>query len=102
MVAELGRRRTWLLGALRDMGLSTPQPRGAFYLFPDVSAHLDARGSVGFCEDLLDAHDLAIVPGTAFGQEGHVRLSYTLGMERLRSAAERLRAFLGARAGARA
>ena len=58
---------------------------------------LDERGSAGFCEDLLEEQNLATVPGSAFGQDEHVRLSYTRGIDRLREAVERLRAFLGAR-----
>ncbi len=100
MVAEFGRRRTFLLGELASMGLETPLPRGAFYAFPDVGRYLDERGSAGFCEDVLEQAGIAIVPGAAFGQEGHVRLSYAVSMDQLADATARLRAFLGARVGA--
>jgi len=97
MVAEFDARRRVLLDLLAAMGLETPPARGAFYAFPDVAPWLDERGSAGFCEDLLDAQGLAIVPGSAFGMDRHVRLSYALSMERIREAAERLSAFLAAR-----
>jgi aspartate aminotransferase len=97
MVREFAARRDLCLAGLERIGLKTPVPRGAFYLFPDVSAYLDARGSAGFCEDLLEAEDLALVPGAAFGEDRHVRLSYALGQARIREALVRLERFLAAR-----
>ena len=96
MCAEFDSRRRFLVGALREMGLEVPWPRGAFYAFPDVRRFLDARGTRGFCEDLLEKHDVALVPGTAFGVDTHIRLSYALGFDQIRTAAERLAAFLAA------
>jgi len=97
MVAEFAARRSFLLSALADMRLETPYPRGAFYAFPRVARYLDQRGSAGFCEDLLEEQALALVPGSAFGDDRHVRLSYALSLERLREATERLAAFLRSR-----
>lgn len=94
MAAEFDARRRVLVAELRSMGLSTPWPRGAFYAFPDVRAYLDERGTRGFCEDLLERNNLALVPGTAFGVDTHVRLSYALSLEKIRGAMARLRAFL--------
>jgi aspartate aminotransferase len=107
MCAEFNRRRRALLAGLAQLGLATPHPRGAFYAFPDVSAWLDARGSTGFCEDLLEQEGLALVPGAAFGADDHVRLSYALAYESIAPALERLGRFLATRprrrtAGARA
>ncbi len=87
-------RRTLLLEGLRELGLPTPNPRGAFYAFPDVSKYVDARGSVGFCEDLLEQERLALVPGAAFGMDTHVRLSYATDVATIREALKRLGAFL--------
>lgn len=94
MAAEFDRRRKFLLGELQSMGLRTPWPRGAFYAFPEVKAWLDQRGSAGFCEDLLEQQGVALVPGSAFGVDTHVRLSYALSMEKIAIATQRLRAFL--------
>ena len=94
MAAEFDRRRRFLLGELESMGLRTPWPRGAFYAFPDVSAWLDSRGSAGFCEDLLEQEGLALVPGSAFGVDTNVRLSYALSIEKIQVATQRLRRFL--------
>jgi aspartate aminotransferase len=96
MAAEFARRREVLLAGLAALDLRTPRPRGAFYAFPDVSAYLDARGSAGFCADLLEQHDLAIVPGAAFGVDTHVRLSYATSLETIRTALARLGDFLRA------
>jgi aspartate aminotransferase len=90
-------RRTILLEGLRALGLATPNPRGAFYAFPDVAPYVDARGSVGFCEDLLDEQRLALVPGAAFGMDTHVRLSYATDVATIREALKRLSAFLARR-----
>ncbi len=94
MAAQFDARRRVLVDALRELGLNTPWPRGAFYAFPDVRAYLDERGTRGFCEDLLEQHNLALVPGTAFGVDTHVRLSYALSLDKIRGAMARLAAFL--------
>ncbi|MCE9593303.1 MAG: pyridoxal phosphate-dependent aminotransferase [Planctomycetes bacterium] len=96
MKAEFDARRHVLIPELLRMGLATPFPRGAFYAFADVSPYLDARGSAGFCEDLLEKGNLALVPGSAFGVDSHVRLSYALGVDRIRAACTRLGAFVAA------
>ncbi len=87
-------RRALLLQGLSELGLPTPNPRGAFYAFPDVKRYLDGRGSVGFCEDLLEQERLALVPGAAFGMDTHVRLSYATDLATIREALKRLGAFL--------
>jgi aspartate aminotransferase len=94
MAAEFDARRRVLVDALRELGLQTPWPRGAFYAFPDVRAYLDERGTRGFCEDLLEKHNLALVPGTAFGVDTHVRLSYALALPKIQGAMARLGDFL--------
>jgi len=97
MRAEFAARRDVVLAGLARLGLPTPAPRGAFYAFPDVSAHLDERGSVGFCEDLLDEQRLALVPGAAFGVDTHVRLSYATSLAAIEEALKRLDTFLARR-----
>jgi aspartate aminotransferase len=94
MAAEFDRRRRFLIGELDAMGLRTPWPRGAFYAFPDVSAFLDSRGSAGFCEDLLEQEGVALIPGSAFGVDTHVRLSYAMSIEKIQVATQRLKKFL--------
>lgn len=97
MRRAFGERRDFLLKGLAQLGLPCATPRGAFYAFPDVSAHLDGRGSVGFCDALLEAQDLVLIPGVAFGVDTHVRLSYALSKETIQEALRRLGVFLAAR-----
>ena len=97
MCRKFAQRRDVLLEGLRELGLETPEPRGAFYAFPDVAASLDERGAAGFCEDLLESEGLALVPGGAFGMEGHVRLSYATSTDDIREALRRLGRFLESR-----
>ena len=99
MVREFDTRRRVLLEGLADLGLETPWPRGAFYAFPSVAEHVDERGAVGLCEDLLEDVGLALVPGTVFGMDGHVRLSYATSIDNVRRALERLGDFLSRRRG---
>jgi aspartate aminotransferase len=91
------RRRRVLAGFAR-MGLDLPPPRGAFYVFVDVRPWLDERGSDGFCADLLEEQGLALVPGSAFGLDSHVRLSYAVSEATIDAALERFRSFVQARA----
>lgn len=97
MCDEFQRRRDVIVSGLRSLGLPCEMPRGAFYAFPDVSAFLDGRGSSAFCEELLEEVELAIVPGSAFGVDAHVRLSYATSLPIIEQALERLGRFLAKR-----
>jgi aminotransferase len=87
-------RRNFLVHAFREMGLSCFEPRGAFYLFVGIKA--SGRTSHDFAISLLKQHQVAVVPGTAFGPsgEGYVRCSYATGMEHLEIAAQRIAKFV--------
>ena len=69
-------RRRWLVNALNDMGLHCFEPKGAFYVFPSIKS--TGLSSEEFCERLLYEHNVAVVPGNAFGDcgEGYIRISY--------------------------
>jgi aspartate aminotransferase len=97
MCKEFDARRHVIVDGLRAMGLEVPWPRGAFYAFPNVAPYLDARGSAGFCEDLLEEQNVAVVPGSAFGVEEHVRLSYATSLDLIQRALERIGKFLASR-----
>jgi len=101
MCKEFDERRRRIVAGLQALGLETPWPRGAFYAFPRVTPWLDARGSAGFCEDLLEEQNLAVVPGSAFGVDEHVRFSYATSMAQIEKALTRLAAFLAGRPAAR-
>jgi aspartate aminotransferase len=70
---------------------------GTFYLLPNVEAAMRAKrvtNDVEFCERLLEDVGVALVPGSAFGAPGHVRLSFAASMTTLRAAIERLEQFV--------
>lgn len=94
MCAAFVLRRDHVLGRLAGMGLETPHPGGAFYVFPDIRGHWKDGDSDGFCDALLEQEGLAIVPGSAFGVTGHVRLSYATSMETIDEGLDRLERFL--------
>ena len=86
------------LNALR--GVSCVPGRGAFYAFPDfgeaIAAHGNANDDVAYAEWLLEAARVAIVPGSAFGAPGFMRLSFATSMENLETALDRLADAMGA------
>ena len=99
MIAEYQVRRDLvmeLLGAIP--GVECLPPRGAFYAFPDVSAHYDERrpDSVSFAESLLEDAAVAVVPGGAFGADRHIRISFACSRETIREGLERIGRALGA------
>ena len=97
MYAEYERRRKFIMEALASMpGVLCNEPEGAFYAFPDISAHFNSEvpDSVAFCQVLLEECHVALVPGSAFGGEGHVRISYATSMENLQKGCQRIHEFL--------
>ncbi|MET1081370.1 MAG: pyridoxal phosphate-dependent aminotransferase [Pseudomonas sp.] len=89
---EFGRRRDFLLPALRELGFGIAvEPEGAFYLYADIRAF--GGDAFAFCRHFLETEHLAITPGLDFGhyQAGHhVRFAYTQSLPRLQQAVERL------------
>jgi aspartate aminotransferase len=78
-------------------GIRCGKVSGAFYLFADVSVAMQRKGmkdDVDFCEQLLEAKGVALVPGTAFGAPGYVRISFAASLETLRAAIGRLSSFV--------
>jgi len=104
MVKEFERRRNMAFERLSAIPeLPCRKPEGAFYLFADASAYLGTtiRGrsidtSLQLCEYLLEEQKLAIVPGSVFGAEGFIRLSYAAHYDRVAEGIDRLAAGLSA------
>jgi aspartate aminotransferase len=97
MFDEYARRRNFIYGALSQMpGVQCNVPQGAFYVFPDVSSHFDDRmpDSIAFCQTLLEECHVGTVPGSAFGMEGHIRISYATSLDKLREGCGRIHKFL--------
>lgn len=90
MVREYDVRRQTILAGLNTIGLPTFEPRGAFYVFPDVRPTGLSSGE--FSERLLLEEHVAAVPGDAFGESGagFVRMSYCTSMENIEEALERI------------
>jgi aminotransferase len=96
MVQEYDRRRRMFVGGLNDIGLPTPEPKGAFYAFPSIRP--TGLTSEEFSERLLHEEHVAVVPGSAFGPsgEGHVRATLATSYEDLQEALVRIRRFVAA------
>ena len=94
MVNEYNIRRRWLVNALNEIGLTCFDPKGAFYVFPSIKS--TGLTSQQFCEELLYKHNVAVVPGDAFGAsgEGYIRISYAYSLKHLMEAVERISEFL--------
>ncbi len=86
-------RRDYVCDRLKAMGLEFPEPEGAFYVFPDISRF--GMPSEEFCIRMIREGKVAAVPGSCFGAEGHIRLSYCYSLEELEKGLDRLEAFLG-------
>ena len=88
------KRREVVIRELKKVpGIKFTEPKGAFYLFPDISSFgLDSKT---FCDRLLDEAHVVCVPGSAFGSvgEGHMRIAYTATEEDIIEAMRRIREF---------
>jgi aspartate aminotransferase len=96
MVAAFARRRKLVVERVARLpGLVLEPPRGAFYVFPDVSAHLrgDTPTAAALCERILEESDVALVSGEAFGDERCIRISYATSDALLEEALRRLEKF---------
>lgn len=94
MKAEYDGRRKFVVSGLRNIGIDCFMPRGAFYVFPDISKF--GMTSEEFCSKLLAEKHVAIVPGSAFGEcgEGFVRISYAYSIRHLDKALKRIEEFV--------
>lgn len=101
MRQEFVRRRELICSMLEKIdGIKFSKPDGAFYVFVNIKAILNdkVKTCAEFCEFLLDKHYLALVPGEAFGAEGHVRFSFAAcdndiinGVERFKNAIDEIK-----------
>jgi len=102
MVTEFERRRNVLVKGLQAMpGVTCILPEGAFYVFPNISGTFGTtyqgrpiQSAIDFCDVLLAAELVAVVPGEAFGAPHNIRLSYATSMENVEAAVERIGRFV--------
>lgn len=94
MRREYNYRRRLIVKGFNDLGLRCTEPEGAFYCFPNISS--TGLTSDEFCEKLLSAEKIALVPGNAFGAsgEGFVRASYAYSADHIKKALEGVKRFL--------
>lgn len=94
MRESYNQRRRFLMDAFKKMNLPCFEPFGAFYVFPDIREFNMTSEEFAFA--LLDSQNLAVVPGTAFGDsgEGFLRISYAYSIEKLKIAMERIAVFI--------
>ena len=92
MVTEYKKRRDYVTGRLREIGMELETPDGAFYVFPSVAKY--GMDSMTFSIRLLNEGGVAVTPGIAFGSDRHIRISYCCSMDALREGTDRLEKFL--------
>ncbi|MBE6897019.1 MAG: aminotransferase class I/II-fold pyridoxal phosphate-dependent enzyme [Ruminococcaceae bacterium] len=87
-------RRRFLLDSFEALNVPCFEPKGAFYVFPNISEF--AESSEAFCNDFLEKAHVAVVPGNAFGDsgEGFIRISYAYSLDHLKKAIERLEKYI--------
>jgi aspartate aminotransferase len=107
MRVEFQKRRDYIVAALNEIpGVVTNKPGGAFYVFPNVGKlygrKYTANGvektvsdSDSFAEYLLDQADVAVIPGSGFGADDYVRLSYATSMENIVKGVTRISEAIG-------
>lgn len=102
MRREFDQRRQYMVRRLQAIpGIICPEPQGAFYTFPQVSAVYGRTyrgevvdGSMSFCRLLLEHEKVAAVPGCEFGADAHMRLSYATGIGQIEAALDRIERFM--------
>ena len=95
MVGEYKKPHDYMCDALNKInGFNTSPGTGAFYLFPDVSSVIESKGfadDIEFSSFLIDQANVAVIPGSAFGAEGCIRISYATSMELLKESIARIK-----------
>jgi aspartate aminotransferase len=99
MLAEFDKRRKYLVSELNSIpGMNCLTPTGAFYAFPNTSKLYGKQAdggkissSSGLALHLIEKANVALVPGDAFGDDNHIRLSYATSMENLEKGVKRIR-----------
>jgi len=94
MVTEYDRRRRLLVNGMNRLGLSTFEPKGAFYAFPNIQA--SGMDDDTFCQKLLEEEHVAVVPGNSFGPggDGFVRACYATTYDKIEEALARMERFM--------
>jgi aminotransferase len=94
MVDHYNRRRRFIVAGLNEIGLECHMPQGAFYAFPSIKS--TGLSSEEFASRLLFEENVAVVPGSAFGEsgEGYIRCSYATAIDKIEIALKRIGKFV--------
>ena len=100
---EFRKRRDYILDKIEEIpGIYCLKPEGAFYLFINIAAVLERRyngrrieNSLALAELLLTEARVAVVPGSAFGADNYIRLSYATSMDNIVEGLKRIEKFIG-------
>jgi aspartate aminotransferase len=99
MLVHFKKRHDYVVAALNEIpGFKCITGDGTFYAFPDISEAIKLKGAkddTEFASMLLNEAEVALVPGSAFGAEGYIRLSFATSMEVLEEAIRRIKKFMG-------
>ena len=97
MLAQYTRRRDYMVEALNSIpGISCHKPQGAFYIFPNITRLLEStniNSSEEFSRQLVSHARVAVVPGSSFGKEGYLRLSFATSIEVIKESLKRMKEF---------
>lgn len=96
MVREYKKRRDFLVAELNKIkGIKAFKPDGAFYVFADVSKlyNKKIKNSFDFSKELLEKFYVAVIPGSAFGNDNFIRLSFATAHDQIKKAVERIKQF---------
>lgn len=87
-------RRNLMEKQFNEMGLPVPEPKGAFYMFPDITS--TGMTSEAFATELFNKRNVAVVPGSVFGLggEGHIRVCYATAIDKIKIAMEKIAEFV--------
>lgn len=102
MIEEFKKRRNYMVERINKIEvLSMIVPKGAFYIFVDISKLLGKKiegnqieGSLDFCDKLLNIGKVATIPGIAFGLDNYIRLSYATSMDNIKNGLDRIEDFI--------
>jgi aspartate aminotransferase len=98
MRKEFEKRRNYIIKRLNKIeGITCRSPEGAFYAFPNIKSFLgktlngkSINTDIEFANYLLDTAKIGVVPGSAFGAEGYIRLSFATSIENIKIGIDRL------------
>jgi aspartate aminotransferase len=94
MKEEFKKRRDYIVEYLNSIqGIHCVKPKGAFYVFPNISEFInnEIKDDLDFTAYLLEEAKVAVVPGSAFGKGGYIRMSYATSMENIKEGLERIK-----------